>query len=123
MGIVFRSLELKLPNFQLKMVMQEVPSHGDYEEKSDTREQAEEDNVEDAVRDLSEQVDQLHSQLVDLEEEYGRIYEQLQDLVESNRDFTQALKEELQRSESESNHDDKDDNDDETKPDNNVTVA
>ena len=27
--------------------MQEVPSHDDYEEKSDTREQAEEDNVED----------------------------------------------------------------------------
>ena len=75
------------------------------------------------MRDLSEQVDQLHSQLVDLEEEYGRIYEQLQDLVESNRDFTQALKEELQRSETESNHDNEDDNDDETKPDNNITVA
>ena len=44
------------------------------------------------MRDLSEQVDQLHSQLLDLEEEYGRIYEQLQDLVISNRDFTQALK-------------------------------
>ena len=41
-----------------------------------------------AVRDLSEQVDQLHSQLLDLEEEYGRIYEQLQDLVESNKEFT-----------------------------------
>ena len=40
------------------------------------------------MRDLSEQVDQLHSQLLDLEEEYGRIYEQLQDLVESNKEFT-----------------------------------
>lgn len=48
-----------------------------------------------AVRDLSEQVDQLHSQLVDLEEEYGRIYHQLQDLLETNRDFTQSLKDEL----------------------------
>ncbi len=47
------------------------------------------------MRDLSEQVDHLHSQLMDLEEEYGRIYDQLQDLLESNRDFTQALKEEL----------------------------
>lgn len=48
-----------------------------------------------AVRDLSEQVDQLHSQLVDLEEEYGRIYDQLQDLIESNKDFAKALKAEL----------------------------
>ena len=69
-----------------------------------------------AVRDLSVQVDQLHSQLLDLEEEYGRIYEQLQDLVDSNRDFTQALKEELEL-------DDVSDEDNETKPDDNVSVA
>ena len=70
-----------------------------------------------AVRDLSVQVDQLHSQLLDLEEEYGRIYEQLQDLVDSNRDFTQALKEELELD------NDVSDEDHETKPDDNVSVA
>ena len=70
-----------------------------------------------AVRDLSVQVDQLHSQLLDLEEEYGRIYEQLQDLVDSNRDFTQALKEELELDI------DVSDEDHETKPDDNVSVA
>ena len=63
------------------------------------------------------QVDQLHSQLLDLEEEYGRIYEQLQDLVDSNRDFTQALKEELELDI------DVSDEDNETKPDDNVSVA
>ena len=63
------------------------------------------------------QVDQLHSQLLDLEEEYGRIYEQLQDLVDSNRDFTQALKEELEL------ENDVSDEDHETKPDDNVSVA
>ena len=63
------------------------------------------------------QVDQLHSQLLDLEEEYGRIYEQLQDLVDSNRDFTQALKEELELD------NDVLDEDHETKPDDNVSVA
>ena len=63
------------------------------------------------------QVDQLHSQLLDLEEEYGRIYEQLQDLVDSNRDFTQALKEELELDI------DVSDEDHETKPDDNVSVA
>ena len=70
-----------------------------------------------AVRDLSVQVDQLHSQLLDLEEEYGRIYEQLQDLVDSNREFTQALKEELELD------NDVSDEDNETKPDDNVSVA
>ena len=70
-----------------------------------------------AVRDLSVQVDQLHSQLLDLEEEYGRIYEQLQDLVDSNRDFTQALKEELELD------NDVSDEDHETKPDDSVSVA
>ena len=63
------------------------------------------------------QVDQLHSQLLDLEEEYGRIYEQLQDLVDSNREFTQALKEELELDI------DVSDEDHETKPDDNVSVA
>ena len=63
------------------------------------------------------QVDQLHSQLLDLEEEYGRIYEQLQDLVDSNREFTQALKEELEL------EIDVSDEDHETKPDDNVSVA
>lgn len=52
--------------------------------------------VTSAVRDLSEQVDELHSQLTDLEEEYGRIYDQLNDLLETNRDLTQSLKEELE---------------------------
>ena len=69
------------------------------------------------MRDLSVQVDQLHSQLLDLEEEYGRIYEQLQDLVDSNREFTQALKEELELDI------DVSDEDHETKPDDNVSVA
>ena len=39
-------IKIKEPNFLLKMVMQEVPSHNDYEEKSDTRVEAEEENVE-----------------------------------------------------------------------------
>ena len=48
------------------------------------------------MRNLSEQVDELHSQLTDLEEEYGRIYDQLNGLLETNRDLTQSLKEELE---------------------------
>jgi len=96
----------------------EVPRNDrDFEDKSENDEVAQEDNVEEAVRDLSVQVDQLHSQLLDLEEEYGRIYEQLQDLVDSNREFTQALKEELELDI------DVSDEDHETKPDDNVSVA
>ena len=54
-----------------------------------------------AVRDLSEQVNQLHSQLVDLEEEYGRIHDQLQGLLETNRELTEVLKEEINSHEQE----------------------